>query len=97
MDKRGLMAPRADNRIHFQIEGPGEIVATDNGDPTSFESFQSHDRKTFHGLCVVIVRGQAGHTGKIKLTARTDGLEVGMVSIETTLKTKRTGRLMGLR
>ncbi len=38
-DKAGSLAPRADNRIHFTIEGPGEIVATDNGDPTSFEPF----------------------------------------------------------
>ena len=63
-DKSGLMAPRADNHIHFDIEGPGEIVATDNGDPTSFESFQSHDRKAFNGLCLVIVRGKAGAAGK---------------------------------
>jgi beta-galactosidase len=38
-DIAGLMSPRATNQIQFSIEGPGEIVATDNGDPTSFESF----------------------------------------------------------
>jgi len=32
-DKAGLTVPRADNRIHFDIEGPGEIVATDNAIP----------------------------------------------------------------
>src|SRR5262249_47322134 len=37
IDKAGVTAPRSDNRIHFEIDGPGEIVATDNGDPTSFE------------------------------------------------------------
>ena len=84
-DKNGLTAPRADHRIHFDIEGPGEIVATDNGDPTSFESFQSHDRKAFNGLCLVIVRGKAGQPGKVKLTAKADGLKVGTASIKTTL------------
>jgi len=34
----------------------GEIVATDNGDPTSFESFQAPERKAFNGLALVIVR-----------------------------------------
>ena len=38
-DKDGVLVPRAKNRIRFSLEGPGEIVATDNGDPTSFESF----------------------------------------------------------
>jgi beta-galactosidase len=85
-DKDDLMAPRADNHIHFDIKGPGEIVATDNGDPTSFEAFQSHDRKIFNGLCLVIVRGKAGEPGRIELTASADGLKPGMVSIETKLK-----------
>jgi len=82
-DKHGVTAPRADNRIHFTIEGPGAIVATDNGDPTSFESFQSHDRKAFNGLCLVIVRGEPRRPGKIKLTARADGLEAGTTLIKT--------------
>ena len=55
-DAQGVMAPRADASIHFDIAGPGEIAATDNGDATSFESFQSHDHKAFNGLCLVIIR-----------------------------------------
>ena len=84
-DKRGFMTPRADNRIHFDIEGPGEIVATDNGDPTSFESFQSHDRTAFNGLCLVIIRGKPSQPGKIELIAKADGLKIGKASIKTTL------------
>ena len=85
-DKDGLTAPRANNRVHFDIEGPGEIVATDNGDPTSFELFQSHDRNAFNGLCLVIVRGKAGQPGAIKLTATADGLKSESASIKTTLE-----------
>ena len=55
-DKDGLLVPRSNNHVHFDIDGPGEIVATDNGDATSFESFQSHERNAFNGLCLVIVR-----------------------------------------
>ena len=51
-----------------------------------FESFPSHDRKAFNGLCLVIVRGETGQPGKIKVTASADGLEDGVASIETTLK-----------
>ncbi|HXI71532.1 MAG TPA: beta-galactosidase GalB [Verrucomicrobiae bacterium] len=85
-DQHGVTAPRADNRIHFEIEGPGEIIATDNGDPTSFESFQAHDREAFNGLCLVIVRGKAGQRGTIKLTAKADGLKAGMTSVKTIFK-----------
>ncbi len=85
-DKHGLMAPRADNRIHFDIDGPGEIVATDNGDPTSFEPFPSHDRKAFNGLCLVIVRGKTGQPGTIRLTATAEGLETGAAAIKAALE-----------
>jgi hypothetical protein len=78
--------PRADNRIHFEIEGPREIVATDNGDPTSFESFQSRDRKAFNGLCLVIVRGKPGQPGTITLAATAEGLKLETVSINSIRK-----------
>jgi beta-galactosidase len=74
MDKAGLPVPRSQNQVRFDINGPGEIVATDNGDATSFESFQSHERKAYNGLCLVIVRAKAGETGKITLRAASEGL-----------------------
>ena len=74
-DRAGLMTPRATNQIQFHLEGPGEIVATDNGDPTSFELFQSPARKAFNGLCLVVVRGKPGQPGEIKLTANANGIE----------------------
>jgi beta-galactosidase len=81
IDKAGRIAPRASNRIQFTIEGPGEIVATDNGDPTSFESFQSPARKAFNGLCLVIVRGKVGQSGDFKLTVTSDGLDGSSTTI----------------
>jgi beta-galactosidase len=82
-DKHGQLVPRSKNRVHFDISGPGEIVATDNGDATSFESFQSHDRNAFNGLCLVIVRAKAGESGKITLQATSEGL----TSVEIPIKT----------
>lgn len=49
--------------------GPGEIVATDNGDPTDMTSFVSHERRAFNGLALVIVRGVPGRTGPMTLHA----------------------------
>jgi beta-galactosidase len=83
VDKSGLLVPRSKNAIRFGIEGPGEIVATDNGDPTSFESFQAPERRAFNGLALVIVRAQAGRAGTIRLTARSEGLTAGSATLKT--------------
>ena len=82
-DQDGLQVPRSKNHIQFKIEGPGEIVATDNGDATSFESFQSPERNAYNGLALVIVRAKAGQTGAIKLTAGADGLAPAMIKIKS--------------
>ncbi len=50
VDAEGRLAPRATNLRSFDIDGPGEIVATDNGDPTSFVPFPSPERHAFNGL-----------------------------------------------
>jgi beta-galactosidase len=78
-DKKGLMVPRTKNEIHFDIEGPGEIVATDNGDATDLNIFSSHDRKAFNGLALVIVR--ATKPGAITVTAHADGLKEATAKI----------------
>lgn len=83
VDEKGRLVPRANNPIRFHVEGPGEIVATDNGDPTSFEPFPAHERHAFNGLCLVIVRAKAGEAGKIQLTASSDGLEAATTMLET--------------
>jgi len=73
-DQNGLTVPRSSNRICFNIEGPGEIIATDNGDPTCLESFQEKERNAFNGLALVIVRTVANKPGSIVLKARSEGL-----------------------
>lgn len=74
-DSSGLLVPRSSNSIHFSIEGPGEIVATDNGDATSFESFQSPIRHAYNGMALVIVRAKPGQGGEIHLKAEAKGLK----------------------
>ena len=82
-DKDGVTVPRAGNRIHFEIEGPGEVIATDNGDPTSFEPFQSRDRNAFNGLGLGIIRGQRGQAGILKATTSAEGLESAFLLVKT--------------
>lgn len=74
LDAAKQFAPRADDALTFTVSGPGEIVATDNGDPTSFESFQSPQRKAFNGLALVIVRAKKGASGPITVRVESQGL-----------------------
>jgi beta-galactosidase len=82
-DEQGRIVPTAIDKIRFTVSGPGEIVATDNGDPTSFEPFQSHQRNAFNGLCLVIVRAKTGQTGRIELKADADSLKPATISIQS--------------
>ena len=74
-DSQGRVVPTADNRICFSIEGPGEIVATDNGDETDFDDFRQPVRKAFHGWAQAIVRAIPGASGTICVKALSKGLE----------------------
>ena len=82
-DKNGLMVPDANNKINFKIEGLGEIVATDNGNPADLVSFASHERAAFNGMALVIIRANKGYNGKMKLIITSDGLDKAVVEIES--------------
>jgi beta-galactosidase len=73
-DAAGIIAPGANDHIKFTIDGPGEIVATDNGDPTSFERFPAPERNAFNGPALVVVRTLAGRPGTIRVSAQSGTL-----------------------
>ncbi|TSA34591.1 MAG: DUF4982 domain-containing protein [Porphyromonadaceae bacterium] len=81
-DKEGFTVPRSHPLIRFEIEGPGEIVATDNGDATSFVPFQSHEREAFNGLALAIVKAKKNAGGRIIVKASSNGLQMGTTTIE---------------
>lgn len=81
-DKRGQLVPRSKNHLKFVISGPGEIVATDNGDATSFESFQAPERLAYNGQALVIVRAKPGQAGTITLQASSKDLTSASVKIK---------------
>jgi len=82
-DTNGLTVPRTNNRIKYSIEGPGEIVATDNGDPTNLEAFPSHEREAFNGLGLVIVRSKTGEEGTIKVKMQSTELKETQVILHS--------------
>jgi beta-galactosidase len=83
-DKDGNFCPLADNLVKFALDGPAKIAGVDNGNPATVESFQADYRKAFNGLALLIVRGEHGKAGRVKITATADGLR----SAEATVTTK---------
>ena len=82
-DAQGILAPEANDLITFNITGPGEIVATDNGDAANLEPFPSKERNAFKGLALVIVRARKGAKGAITVTANANRLAPAKTIIKT--------------
>jgi beta-galactosidase len=82
VDKDGNVVPTAMDKVAYSLEGPGEIAATDNGDPTDMTSFVSKERNVFNGLGLVIVRGNPGASGKLTLRATGAGLKAAQITLK---------------
>ncbi len=82
-DKNKLPVPRSSNLINFSIEGPGKIVAVDNGDATSHDPFQANYRKAYNGMALVIVKAEKGATAPFTVKAESKGLKGASILINT--------------
>ncbi len=82
VDKNGFTVPTANNKITFSIDGPGTIVATDNGDPTDMNEFSSKERNAFNGLALAIIQSKKGETGEIVVNIVSEGMEPVKVEIK---------------
>ncbi len=82
-DDQGRLVPRADDTVEFSVSCPGEIVATDNGDPTDRRVFSSTSRDAYFGKVLVIVRALPMQSGMITVRATAAGLSEATVSVTT--------------
>lgn len=82
-DKNGLTVPDAANPVTFRMEGPGEMVATDNGDPASLVSFAANERKAYSGMVLAIIRSVKGKPGAIVVHVSSAGLKGAVVRIQS--------------
>ena len=73
-DSSGLLVPRSKNALTFTVTGPGELVATDNGDATDHTVFASSERKAYNALALAIVRLKLGATGPVTIRITAEGL-----------------------
>jgi beta-galactosidase len=80
-DAADVAVPLADNLISFAVDGPGKVIAVENGDVDGHEPFQAMQRHAYQGVCTVILRATS-ETGTIRLTAKADGLADGSIELQ---------------
>ena len=80
-DDKGRVVPTAGNLVKFSIEGPGKIIGTGNGNPSSHEPDKATQRMAFNGYCLVLVQSNK-QAGEIKLTVSSDSLKGSDISIK---------------
>ena len=83
-DAEGRVVPNAKVPVTFSLEGPGEIVATDNGDETDFADFHQPARRTFNGWAQALVRPLPNQAGTLRLTVKAEGLSPSTVTVKAT-------------
>jgi beta-galactosidase len=72
-DEQGRIVPEADSEIDFSVEGEGQLLGVDNGNPMSHESYKAARRRAFHGLCLALVQA-TDRSGKVRIVASSAGL-----------------------
>ena len=81
-DANGFTVPTAKDQVRFEVSGPADLVATDNGDPTDQTRFASAERAAFNGLALAIIRPHAGAGGPITVRATGAGLSEATMTIK---------------
>lgn len=75
VDQEGREVATAEPVISCSLHGPGQIVATDNGDPTCLIPFAQATRPAFNGLFLAIVKAQRGGKGALSFVAEAEGID----------------------
>lgn len=68
VDKTGNIVYSANDKVHFEIEGTGRILAVGNSAPNQPTSYQKQQCNLFRGSCLVAI--QPSSVGLIKLKAK---------------------------
>lgn len=74
---------QADDRlVSIEVKGAGELIGIGNGNPRDTSSFQSGNRKTFHGRIVGVVRATA-EPGEVFVRVKVDGLPEQKITLRS--------------
>ena len=80
VDSAGVLVPDKDALIQFSVTGPARLIAVDNGDLRSTESYRGNGRTTYGGRALAVIQS-TGAAGEITFTATTETLPGTVVKV----------------
>lgn len=83
LDKAGALVPDASIPVAFSVSGAAELAAVGTANPKDVWSFRRPRPRTFHGVCLAIVR-PTGVAGAITLRAQSEGLPAANITLQAT-------------
>ena len=81
-DKDGNVQPNAEDRLLFNVEGPGVIAGVDNANLKDLDPYVGNTRKAWHGRALVVIKSTQT-AGDIMLKVKSPGLPEANVIIKT--------------
>jgi beta-galactosidase len=81
VDANGIVCPNVDKVITLGVSESGYIIAVDNGNVNSHESYRGVERRTYNGQTMAIVRATS-NSGRMTVTASSPELKSGSVTID---------------
>ena len=93
-DAKGNVVPRTHEFVRFSVEGPGRVLATDNGFEADMDDFHRPERRVFNGWVQALVRANPGAKGELFVTASSEGLDPVRIRIGI-LPLEESGTLCG--
>ncbi|MCF8225351.1 MAG: DUF4982 domain-containing protein [Bacteroidales bacterium] len=81
-DSAGITYPTSNHLISYKVQGPGNILAIDNGDPADHNPNYSHKKRAHRGTQLLIVQSTM-EPGDLIIKASSDGLEPAKISIRS--------------
>ena len=74
-DQYDSFVPTASNQLYIGIEGAGELMGVNNGNPAGTESLKGSKIKLHNGKALIIVRTLKDIPGSISVDVRCDGVD----------------------
>ncbi len=80
IDEYGRPVPTADNMLHFEVVGEGELVGVDNGNAADIMSLKGHDKALFSGKALAVIRSYKDTPGVavLKVTSEFGSVTLGV-------------------
>ncbi|TAH72892.1 MAG: DUF4982 domain-containing protein [Anaerolineaceae bacterium] len=81
-DEGGNPVENANNRVHVEVTGAGNLIGLDNGDSTDYDQYKGLSRRLFSGKLMALI-GSTHESGTIHVEVSSKGMETVSIDFES--------------